>query len=45
MTTKLERIGIHFTLSKLIGWIAKWLIIIATFITVADTFGLQKLPD
>lgn len=39
----LKKMGIHFTLSAALAWVIKWLIIIATFVTVADNLGLQQI--
>ena len=39
----LKRTGIHFTLSGVLAWIVKWLIILATVITVAGILNLEQI--
>lgn len=41
--TNLKRTGIHFSFSGMLAWIVKWLIILATLITVAGVLDLQQI--
>jgi hypothetical protein len=45
ITSKFEEIGFRFVPSEVIGWIVKWFIIIATFMTVTDILKLQAITE
>lgn len=42
-TARLKDSGIEFSPSGMVGWIVKWFFIIATFIAVAEIFGLAQV--
>lgn len=41
--SSMKRAGIHFSLSSMLAWVVKWLIILATLITVAEVLDLQQI--
>ena len=41
----LKHFGLEFTLSSVIGWLAKWFVIIAVLITVADGLGWTQITS
>lgn len=43
VTDEFRKIGISFSLSKLLGWIVKWFLIIATLIAVVDILNIGQV--
>lgn len=44
-TARLKESGVEFSPSGMVGWIVKWFFIIATFIAVAEIFGLAQVTS
>lgn len=45
VTARMETAGVGFSVSALVGWIAKWFIIVAVLIAVADTLQWPQVTN
>lgn len=43
VTQKFEDIGVHFSVSAIVGWIVKWFFIVVTLIAVVDILHLEQV--
>jgi small-conductance mechanosensitive channel len=45
MNKTAERIGRHFTISGLLGWLVKWFFLVITFVAAANALGLSQVSQ
>lgn len=45
LTSSLKEAGIDFNIAKLVGWLAKWFVIVVILIAVADILNLTQITD